>query len=247
VIESELFGHERGAFTGAQTAHQGLFEQAHGGTLFLDEIGELPLDLQPKLLRALERREVRRVGGKKTLAVDVRIIAATNRNLREEMKRGTFRQDLYYRLAQAHVVVPPLRDREGDLELLVEHFMAQERPPRKLSDVPEAVWEMFRGHRWPGNVRELRNAVQRLVVTPDRILGTGLTPAPTADPLAPRLDTVGGLPPLRVARRKNGDAFEREYVEQALALADDNVPRAAEIAEISRQMMLRLARKHGIR
>jgi transcriptional regulator with GAF, ATPase, and Fis domain len=247
VIESELFGHERGAFTGAQTVHQGLFEQAHGGTLFLDEIGELPLDLQPKLLRVLERREVRRVGGRRTIGVDVRIIAATNRNLRAEMRRGAFRQDLYYRLAQAHVVVPPLRDREGDVELLVTHFLAQERPPRRPEDVPEAVWDMFRGHRWPGNVRELRNAVQRLVVTPDRVLGTGLTPAPQQDPLAPQFSPTEPLPPLRVARRKNGDAFEKSYVEQALALADGNVPRAAEIAEISRQMMLRLARKHGIR
>jgi transcriptional regulator with GAF, ATPase, and Fis domain len=247
VIESELFGHERGSFTGAQNTHQGMFEQAHGGTLFLDEIGELPLDLQPKLLRALERREIRRIGSRRTMEVDVRIIAATNRNLRMEMQRGSFRQDLYYRLAQAHLNVPPLRDRAGDLELLVEHFLSQERPPRTLSDIPEQVWEMFRAHRWPGNVRELRNAIQRVLVTPDRVLGTGIGGSPVEDPIAPRLDPREELPPLPIARRRNGDAFERAYVERALALAGGNVPKAAEIAEISRQMMLRLARKHGLR
>jgi transcriptional regulator with GAF, ATPase, and Fis domain len=247
VIESELFGHERGAFTGAQAVHQGLFEQAQGGTLFLDEIGELPLELQPKLLRVLERREVRRVGGRGVIEVDVRIIAATNRNLRVEMQRGAFRQDLYYRLAQSQVVVPPLRDREGDVELLLEHFLSQARPPRRLSDVPADVLEMFRVHRWPGNVRELKNAVQRLVVTPDKVFQTALTDAPQGDPLAPSFDRNEPLAPLQIARRTNADAFERVYVLQALERADGNVPRAADIAQISRQMMLRLARKHGIR
>jgi transcriptional regulator with GAF, ATPase, and Fis domain len=247
VIESELFGHERGAFTGAQAVHQGLFEQAQGGTLFLDEIGELPLELQPKLLRVLERREVRRVGGRGVIEVDVRIIAATNRNLRVEMQRGAFRQDLYYRLAQSHVVVPPLRDREGDVDLLLEHFLSQERPPRRLEDVPADVLEMFRIHRWPGNVRELRNAVQRLIVTPDKVFGTPIRDAPQRDPLAPSFDHGEPLAPLQVARRTNADAFERIYVLQALERAGGNIPRAAEIAQISRQMMLRLARKHGIR
>jgi transcriptional regulator with GAF, ATPase, and Fis domain len=247
LIESELFGHERGAFTGAQTAHEGVFEQAHGGTLFLDEIGELPLELQPKLLRVLERRELRRVGGKKTIAVDVRIIAATNRNLRAEMQRGTFRQDLYYRLAHAQVSVPPLRDREGDIELLVTHFLSREMPGSGVEQVPEDVWEMFKKHRWPGNVRELRNAVQRLALTPGRVLSTGDTGISQRRGIAAPKAANEPLLPLRIARRQSSDEFEREYVERALELADGNVPRAADMAEISRQMMQRLARKHGLR
>jgi transcriptional regulator with GAF, ATPase, and Fis domain len=244
VAESELFGHERGAFTGAHGTHIGLFEQAHGGTLFLDEIGELPLDLQPKLLRALEKREVRRVGGRNTLGVDVRIIAATNRNLREEIKRGNFRQDLYFRLAGAHIAVPPLRDRMDDLDMLVEHFLSLGEPPRSVADVPPHVWEMFRAHRWPGNVRELRNAVQRLTITPDR-------PLPLADlrePSEPGARWVVGerVVPLRVARRQAGDDFERTYLDQVLERAEGNVTRAAALAEVSRQMMQKLMRKHGL-
>ncbi len=245
VIESELFGHERGAFTGAQSQHAGMFEQADGGTLFLDEIGELPLDLQPKLLRALEKREVRRVGGRGTISVDVRIIAATNRNLRAEVQKGTFRQDLFFRLAQAHIAVPPLRDRMEDLELLVEHCLANERPPRQLIDVPPHVWDMFRAHRWPGNVRELKNAVQRLTITPERPIQGGVISESTAaqGPAYVSGDTVV---PLRIARRQAGDDFERIYLEQILARTDGNVTRAAALAEVSRQMMQKLMRKHGM-
>jgi len=241
LAESELFGHERGAFTGAVQAHAGVFEQANGGTLFLDEIGELPRELQPKLLRALENRQVRRVGGNKVIPFDARIVAATNRHLRTEVARGTFREDLYFRLAAAHVVTPPLRDRMEDLPLLVEHFLALERPPRSSVDIAEHVWDLFRAHRWPGNVRELRNAVQRLLVTPDRPLrdgsdrgSTAPVPAVTAEPL-----------PLRIARREASDAFERAYVASALARAEGSVTRAAAIAEVSRQMMQKLLRKHG--
>jgi two-component system, NtrC family, response regulator GlrR len=245
VVESELFGHERGAFTGAHGTHIGVFEQANGGTLFVDEIGELPLDLQPKLLRVLEKREIRRIGGRQTIGVDVRIIAATNRNLRAAIQRREFRQDLYFRLAAAHVAVPPLRDRMEDLELLIEHFLSQQNPPRTLADVPAHVWEMFQAHRWPGNVRELRNAVQRLAVTPDRPLhepGTGSTPPP---PPASWSRPEGVLP-LRVARRQAGDDFERAYLEHVLARTSGNVTRAAAQAEVSRQMMQKLMRKHGM-
>jgi transcriptional regulator with GAF, ATPase, and Fis domain len=245
LVESELFGHERGAFTGAQSAHAGVFEQAEGGTLFLDEIGELALELQPKLLRVLERREIRRVGGNRTLSVDVRIIAATNRNLRAEMSKGGFRQDLYYRLAQAQVYVPPLRDREGDVEVLVHHFLARETNGESVI-IPEEVWEMFRRHRWPGNVRELLNAVRRVAITPERALVTSMTQARELSAVTGP-DLSGPLPPLSDARRDHSDAFERAYVRRALELANQNVPRAAELAGISRQMMLRLANKHGLR
>ena len=243
VAESELFGHERGAFTGATQTHVGVFEQADGGTLFLDEVGELPRELQPKLLRALEKRQIRRVGGTRVIPFDARIIAATNRNLRAEVASGEFREDLYFRLAAAHVTVPPLRDRMVDLPLLVEHFLALESPPRASSDVPRDVWDMFRAYRWPGNVRELRNAVQRLRVTPDRPLRDwsgrdAPKPAPAAAPPPQLL-------PLRVARREANDAFEREYLATALAATDGNVIRAAAIAEVSRQMIQKLQKKHG--
>jgi transcriptional regulator with PAS, ATPase and Fis domain len=243
VIESELFGHERGAFTGAHSTHVGVFEQAEGGTLFMDEIGELPLDLQPKLLRVLEKREIRRIGGRQTIPIDARIVAATNRNLRASVQRREFRQDLYFRLAAAHVTVPPLRDRMEDLELLVEFFLAQQTPQRTLADVPEHVWEMFRAHRWPGNVRELRNAVQRLAVTPDRLLHDAATGTPAVTPTWTRGEAVV---PLRIARRQAGDDFERAYLEHVLEKTGGNVTRAAALAEVSRQMMQKLMRKHGM-
>jgi DNA-binding NtrC family response regulator len=251
LVESELFGHEKGSFTGAVGTHVGVFEQAHGGTLFLDEIGELGLELQPKLLRALDKREVRRVGGSATIAVDVRIVAATNRNLRAELGRG-FREDLYYRLAGARVHLPPLRDRIDDLEPLVESFLAELDPPRALHELPEDVIEMLRAHRWPGNVRELRNAVQRLAVLPERPFdgATGVTPTPIQKPSGPALrgaapEKPPAVVPLREARRRSSDDFERAYVAELLGHTGGNVTRAAALAEISRQMMQKLMRKHG--
>jgi transcriptional regulator with PAS, ATPase and Fis domain len=241
LVESELFGHERGAFTGATSAHAGVFEQADGGTLFLDEIGELPRELQPKLLRALEKRQIRRVGGTSVVSFDVRVIAATNRQLHAEVARGQFRQDLYFRLAAAHVSVPPLRDRLEDLPQLVERFLSLERPPRSARDLSHEVWDLLKAYRWPGNVRELRNAVQRLLVTPDRVVrdlaqaGAGPSSSANAAPLLP----------LRIARQEASDAFEREYLAAALAASGGNVTRAAALAEVSRQNLQKLLKKHG--
>jgi transcriptional regulator with GAF, ATPase, and Fis domain len=248
LAESELFGHERGAFTGAVAPRAGVFEQADGGTIFLDEIGELPRDLQPKLLRVLEKREVRRLGSSKTLPLNVRLIAATNRNLRSEVKRGEFRQDLYYRLAGAHVYVPPLRDRLDDLPLLAESFLASSQPPRSLNDVPQHVWDMFKVYRWPGNVRELRNAVRRVLVQPERPLDTDSIPdmADAAAAAVSMLGSNGQIEPLRVARRNAADAFEKRYVEHVLGRSDGNVTRAAAIAEVSRQVIHKLMTKHGL-
>jgi transcriptional regulator with PAS, ATPase and Fis domain len=243
LVESELFGHERGAFTGAVAMRQGVFEQADGGTLFLDEIGELPKELQPKLLRVLEKREVRRVGATKNIPVDVRVIAATNRNTLAEVKRGGFRQDLYFRVAAAHVTVPPLRDRMEDLPLLVEHFLSRERPPRSMNEVPPDVWEIFRAYRWPGNVRELRNAVQRLLVMPERAMRELPMEAAAVGTIE---RPAGEIVPLRDARRDASDAFERAYLEAVLAKTEGNVTRAAAIAEVSRQMIQKLMRKHGL-
>jgi transcriptional regulator with PAS, ATPase and Fis domain len=246
LAESELFGHERGAFTGAVSSRPGVFEQADGGTIFLDELGELPKDLQPKLLRVLEKREVRRVGGQRTLPVNVRLIAATNRNLAAEVQHGNFREDLYFRVAATHVYLPPLRDRMEDLEMLVEHFLARVQPPRSLADVPPPVWDMFRAHRWPGNVRELNNAVQRLLVTPERAL------RPSSPSEAPKSSISGLTPatasivPLRIARREAGESFEKAYLEALLARTSGNVTRAAAIAEVSRQMIQKMMKKHGL-
>jgi transcriptional regulator with GAF, ATPase, and Fis domain len=248
LAESELFGHERGAFTGAVGARAGVFEEADGGTLFLDEIGELPKDLQPKLLRALEKREVRRLGSGKTVAVDVRIIAATNRNLQTEVQRGSFREDLFFRLAGAHVSVPPLRERMSDLPLLVAHFLSLEEPPRSVHEVGPEAWEMLKAHRWPGNVRELRNTVRRLFVTPERLIRPTSEQRLAAEPGASTSSEAapGPLLPLRVARREASDRFERDYVAAALRKTGGNVSRAASIAEVSRQMMQKLMRKHGV-
>src|SRR5882724_11348127 len=168
LIESELFGHEKGSFTGAVMTRQGLFEQADGGTLFLDELGELPLDLQPKLLRALEQREVRRVGSAKAAKVDVRIIAATNRNLEDEVRAGRFRQDLFYRLSVVRLHLPSLRDRADDIPLLIQHFLETghyNRKPSapKVSGVSREALSALQSYPWPGNVRELVNVVERAV------------------------------------------------------------------------------------
>jgi DNA-binding NtrC family response regulator len=249
LIESELFGHERGAFTGAVAARAGVFEEADGGTLFLDEIGELPKDLQPKLLRVLEKREVKRLGGRAPIAVDVRVVAATNRNLLGEVQRGAFRQDLFYRIAAASVLVPPLRERVEDIPLLVEHFLARESPKLSVRNVPEHVWQMFAAHRWPGNVRELRNAVQRMVVAPELSLPSSLISSPAGAP-APEAGE-GRAPeqpiePLRIARRTAADAFERDYLRAVFARSEGNVTRAAAIAEVSRQMIQKLMRKHEL-
>ena len=173
LLESELFGHERGAFTGAVAAKPGLFEQAHGGTLFLDEIGQLPLELQAKLLRAIENREIRRVGGTSIRTVDVRLVAATHVELAEAVRRKEFREDLYYRLNVVRLVLPPLRERGSDVELLAETFASRLAATHGLA-VPALgsdVRELLRGHSWPGNVRELRNAIERaLVLSPPGLL-----------------------------------------------------------------------------
>lgn len=159
LIEADLFGHEKGAFTGAEQQRIGAFEAAHGGTVFLDEIGELPLALQPKLLRVLEQREIRRVGGEQTFPVDVRVVAATNRNLEEEVKAGRFREDLYYRLAVLKVKLPPLRERREDIPLIVEHLLSSHTDGRIEGLLPDAMARLT-SHEWPGNVRELKNVLE---------------------------------------------------------------------------------------
>jgi DNA-binding NtrC family response regulator len=240
---SELFGYEPGAFPGAVVALPGAFEQADGGTIFLDEIGDLPQELQPELLEILDKGTVTRLGSQRELRVDARVIASTSRNLSVEVARGHFHKGLHARLAQAHVYVPPLRDRMEDLRMLVAHFLSRAQPPRSPSDVTLQVWDMFNAHRWPGNVRELANAVQSLLIAPHKDALDEISNAA----LDASVEGAGNpILPLRVARREASDAFERQYVETVLARTSGNVTRAAALAEVSRQMIQKLLRKHGI-
>nr|HEX4317929.1 sigma 54-interacting transcriptional regulator [Kofleriaceae bacterium] len=200
LIESELFGHEKGAFTGATEKKAGRFEMADRGTLFLDEVGELPLGLQTKFLRVLEERRFERVGGQKAIEVDVRVVAATNRDLAEMVKRGTFREDLYYRLSVIFVEVPPLRERLDDVPLLADHFLARFRghAPRRIGGFSAEATAAMQRYAWPGNVRELRNAIERAVVLGERevIVPQDLPPQVLAQAAAPRQRAATPTPPL---------------------------------------------------
>lgn len=176
LLESELFGHERGAFTGAVAQTAGRFQQAHRGTLFLDEIGDLPLELQPKLLRVLEEKQFERVGGSRTVQVDVRIVAATNQDLCRLVQEGKFRADLYYRLNVFPISLPPLRERKGDIPLLVEHFVQKfaQRQGKSIDHVPDEGIGILQRHEWPGNIRELQNVIERAVIlTTGNVLDLG--------------------------------------------------------------------------
>ena len=242
LLESELFGHEVGAFTGATDRRIGAFEEASGGTLFLDEIGELPMDLQPKLLRALESREIRRIGGRTTIECDLRIVAATNRDLRSEVNRGTFRADLYYRLAVVKLELPPLRARTGDVPILVDHLLRRiGASAATLADLtaPSFVAELAAA-AWPGNVRQLRNHLEQCVVFGERRSpGDPTTPHPST--------TVDASLPYEIARRQAIDAFERAYVASLLERSKDNVAQAARDAGVNRAYLHRLLRRHGLR
>ncbi|MFO0756841.1 MAG: sigma 54-interacting transcriptional regulator [Byssovorax sp.] len=242
LIESELFGHLRGAFTGAISDRAGAFEAAHGGTLFLDEVGELPLDLQPKLLRVLERREVRRLGANVARKVDVRVVAATNRSLAREVEGGRFREDLYYRLAVIPVSLPPLRERQGDIPLLVRHFEAELGGARGARLGDEQV-SALAARTWPGNVRELRNAVAR-AVSLGSVGAAGGPAAPPSSPAAPAIDLDE---PLLSGRERVAEAYEKAYVELALQRTGGNVSRAAELCKVNRKHIQRAIRRFGLR
>ncbi len=242
LLESEFFGHEKGAFTGAQGARPGAFEAASGGTIFLDEIGELALELQPKLLRALERKQVKRVGATRYSPVDVRIVAATNRNLRTEVNERRFRSDLYYRLAVLEVRLPPLRERTEDLPLLVEHLLASlgaaGTPAAERLLAPALLAHLAR-QRWSGNVRELRNYLERCVALDEAV---PLGPTPDEAPGSPDLNQ-----PLKIARERWTRAFERRYVEEMLARHDGKVAAAARAAGVDRMHFYRLAWRSGLK
>ncbi|HRT97150.1 MAG TPA: sigma-54 dependent transcriptional regulator, partial [Planctomycetota bacterium] len=246
IAERELFGHERGAFTGAVRTQPGYFESADRGTLFLDELPELSLGTQVRLLRVIQQREVLRVGSTQPIPVDVRILAATNRDPEDCVRRGVLREDLYYRLNVVTIHVPPLRERLDDIPLLVEHFLekcAQRfRQPKK--SITLAGLDVLRAHTWPGNVRELENAIERTVtLSPSTLIDAADLPRYAAAPPTP--PTGAGLP-LGRAKRRLQESFERDSILQALRVTGGNVTRAAESLGIARSALQRLMRRHGI-
>jgi two-component system, NtrC family, response regulator AtoC len=253
LIESELFGYEKGAFTDAKARKEGLFEQAEGGTLFLDEIGELELGLQAKLLRVLEEGAFRRVGGLKDMPLDVRVVAASNRDLRAESEAGKFRLDLYYRLSVIQIDIPPLRERGDDILLLAEHYIKQfgERLKlrRQIRGLAPEVADAFRRYPWPGNVRELRNVIERALILEDADL---ITPeylprdlaaeagyaAPPASPARPSTaPAAAGVPFALPAGGLSLEELETSLVRQAVERSGGNQTRAAELLGISRDQL----------
>ncbi len=244
LLESELFGHEKGAFTGAVGRRVGKFERAEGGTLFLDEIGDMSLPLQSKILRVLQEREIERVGGREKVSVDVRIMAATNRDLQRDVRAGRFREDLFFRLAVVTVVLPPLRDRRGDIPLLIDFFVrrfaAENRKP--IVSVSRSVYALLERHLWPGNIRQLRNALERAVImcqgrtlVPEH-LPPDLFAAPTPTPAS--ATPSGPLLPL--------EEVEKRHIQTVLEATDWNLSRAAEILGIHRNTLRRRTRELGL-
>ncbi len=246
LLESELFGHVRGAFTDAVRNKEGLFAEADGGTLFLDEIGELPLSLQVKLLRVLQEEEIRRVGDNKSISVDVRILAATLKDLPEEVKRGTFREDLFYRLNVLLVKIPPLRDRPEDIPLLVEHFLGHcnAKLDTRVSAIEPAAMKMLVEYAWPGNVRELENLVERAVILCD---GDRITPELLTDRVrqAPP-PSLAQIPVGQLSIKKTVRALEEELIRRALGETGGNRTRAAKLLEISHRTLLYKLKDYSI-
>jgi len=241
LIESELFGHTRGAFTGANTSYDGAFKRAHGGTTFLDEIGELPLELQPKLLRVLESHQIRALGSGDTIDVDTRIIAATNRDLETAAEEGRFRKDLFYRLAGMTIVVPPLRERREDIPMLVQALL-EDMGAKDVKLAPATLEHFMTGSAWPGNVRELRNALARFRATGATPLEFG-SDTDIATEVSLPLDTNKSF---QQEKKRLMDSFERDYLSRQLSQADDNISQAARASGMERTQFKRLLKKHGL-
>jgi len=238
LFESELFGHVRGAFTSAHGAKRGLFQCANGGTLFLDEIGEMPLSMQVKLLRAVQEREVREVGSETTTKVDVRIIAATNKDLGEAVKNGSFRNDLFYRISVVPLFIPPLRDRRDDIPVLAQHFLtaSAKRANKDLRGFTPAALNRLLIHPWPGNVRELENVIEKAsVMTRQDMITPDLLPSMGTSPDAP-------LKPLTEAKEE----FEKTYLKNVLQLTGGNISRAAQFAGRYRADFYKMLKKYGL-
>jgi DNA-binding NtrC family response regulator len=251
LLESELFGHTRGAFTDAKVNKPGLFEVADGGTLFLDEIGEMDLRLQAKLLRALEDKTFRRVGGTRDIHVDVRVIAATNVSLEKKVQEGTFRDDLFYRLSVIPVHVPPLRERGPDVLLLAETFINRYNHEfsRNVLGFTDEAKQALLSYSWPGNVRELRNIIERMLLLEEKeILDFDSLPDAIARSRPRKSVSTGSSPPhpFRKEKEETVRQFERDYLENLLRNCEGNVTRAAEIAEMDRSSLQRLLRKYHL-
>jgi two-component system response regulator AtoC len=259
LVESELFGYERGAFTGAVGSKPGRFELANGGTLFLDEIGSIPVEMQVKLLRALQESEFERVGGVKTLRVDVRVVAATNSDLKKEIGSGTFREDLYYRLNVVPIRLPPLREREGDVALLVQHFLDKfnDRLKKHIRGIETSALSVLQRHGWPGNIRELENVIERAVLFCDaellreddlspEVRSPGTTPRATT-PSEPSLTSDAGGDGLKQQVKAAMSRLERELIIKALDQTGGNVTHAARLLKISRKGLQLKMKELGLR
>jgi two-component system nitrogen regulation response regulator NtrX len=252
LIESELLGHERGSFTGATTQKRGQFEQADGGTLFLDEIGDMSLNTQAKVLRVLQEQQFTRVGGNKQIKVDVRVIAASNKNLLKEIEKGTFREDLYYRLNVLPIEVPPLRERKEDIPLLVKHFLHSQAEEQglKTKDITQEALEVLQQYEWPGNIRELRNLIERLMIM---VSGQVIEAEDVDASLHSRPAGQGGSPVPSVLARKAYDslrdarnAFERDYIARKLREHGWNVSKTAEDLKVERSHLHRKIKLLGV-
>jgi DNA-binding NtrC family response regulator len=251
LLESELFGYVRGAFTGADRDRKGLFEAAHGGSIFLDEIGELPLPVQSKLLRVIENREIKRVGSPEAMRIDIRVIAATNRDLASMVDKGEFREDLYYRLNVGTITLPPLRQRAEDIDLLCEHFLARlaRRLQKEVNEISEPVLQIFRTYAWPGNVRELLNVIERaLIVVRGSVVLPEHLPAHFASVAAESAMPAGATatPPVTSDFDLTIEAAERDQIRKALEAAGGKRMEAARLLGLSRRTLYRKLDKYGI-
>lgn len=250
LIESELFGHEKGAFTGATASRKGKFDLAHQGTLFLDEIGDMSLKTQAKILRILQEHKFERVGGNRTIKVDVRVVAATNKDLDVEIAQGHFREDLFYRLNVLPFHVPPLRDRREDIPDLVNHFLDYfcGKESRQIKTFEADAMDAMIRYNWPGNVRELKNIVERLVImTPDSSIGLRHLPAAINRPQAADVESGAGMASFTLdTYREAREQFEKEFLLQKLAENDWNVSRTAEVIDIERSNLHRKIKAFGI-
>ncbi len=257
LIESELFGHEKGAFTGAIKQRKGAFEAAYGGTVFLDEIGELTLDLQPKLLRALEQREIKRVGSNEKIDLDVRVVCATNRDLRKEVDEGRFREDLYYRLSVVKVHIPALRERSEDIPLIIKKFLEHGRFNRlpdgslKVVRVEDDALKLLQRYQWPGNVRELANVIERVVSMADSDTISASNLSYVFQEMEQMVEptekmSVDTSLPFKEAKQKVVEIFEKDYLEELLKRNNYNVSRASREAQIDRKHLRNLLKKYEI-